>query len=74
MYIYVRKFGKTLTNFLANPCMCVCVCVCVCVCCHAQLFATPWTVRGLPGLSVHGISQARIFMSMYGNNHYNIAT
>ena len=27
---------------------------------HVPLFVTPWTVRSLPGSSVHGIPQARI--------------
>ena len=42
-------------------CVCVCVCVCVCECSVAQLCPTLHDSMdgGLPGYSVHGISQAR---------------
>ena len=56
------------TRRLYSPCVCVCVCLCVHAHVHAVsciwLFATPWTIYSPPGLTIHGISQARILESV----------
>ena len=50
--------------FFSLPCVCVCVCVCVRACSFAQLCSTLCEPMDCspPGLSVHGISQARILV------------
>ena len=45
---------------LLRGCICVCVCVCVCVCAQSHPTLCNPIYCGLPGSSVHGISQARI--------------
>ena len=56
------------TSRLYSPCVCVCVCLCVHTRVYALscmwLFATPWTIYSPPGLTIHGISQARILESV----------
>ena len=51
-----------LFNRVLKSCVCVCVCLCVCVRARAptRLTLCGPTDCGLPGSSVHGISQARI--------------